>query len=163
MICARLKTTGNRTFIPGRSLSPRKNIVADTGSPRFYKALSFLKEHCYEPIGINDLMQASQLSQRGLHKAFQKHVSQSPGRELRRMRIARAEDLLINSDHELKVIAQMCGYRSQNSFWVSFREVLGESPGKFRSRFRGFFSRHERGWHRSSATRDTARIRLLPK
>ncbi len=125
-----------KIIIPGlKRSSSRSQLALDVGSRGFCKAFDFLKKHFDEPIGTRDLCKVSKLSRRGLHKAFQQHIEESPGRELRRRRIEYAKNLLVQSDYELKVIAKMCGYRSQNSFWVSFREIAGEAPGKFRTRF----------------------------
>jgi len=139
-----------------------KQIPANPDSQRFHKALMFLKRRCFEPIGVKDLMKASQLSRRGLHKAFQKYIGHGPGRELRRMRIERARELLAGSEHGLNVIAKMCGYRSGNSFWVSFREALGESPGKFRSRFRGSPVENRNGSHHRVKANKIATVILWP-
>jgi transcriptional regulator GlxA family with amidase domain len=147
------KILGNR---PKGPLPSQSNLSIGTGSRRFRLALDFLEKHFYEPIGTEDLSRVSKLSRRGLHKAFRQHVGQSPGWALRRMRIQRAKNLLMDSKLELKVIAKMCGYRSQNSFWVSFREIVGESPGKFRSRY-CFSPIHNKktSWHLSGHGRVT--------
>jgi AraC-like DNA-binding protein len=143
------------------ALSTGKRSAVNSTNQRFCKAFAFLVKHCYEPIGVNDLVKVSELSRRGLHKAFKKHVGQGPGRELRQMRIRRAKDLLANSNHKLKTIAKMCGYRSNNSFWISFRGLLGESPGEFRSRVRKNFSQTKNGQPVSSGD-SIATVKLLP-
>ena len=101
---------------------------------RLYEGIKFLEKHFCQPITVHDIVEAAAMSRRGLYKAFQRQTGQSPGRELRRLRIERAESLLDHSSLELKVIARKCGYRSVNSFWVAFREVTGVSPGKYRLR-----------------------------
>jgi AraC family transcriptional regulator, transcriptional activator FtrA len=107
-----------------------------SSSGRFHRGFAFLQRQYFEPIQVDDLVKASGMSRRGWYKAFQRHTGRSPGRELRRLRIERAKELLVNSDWNLRAIARMCGYRSANSFWISFREIVGESPGTYRSRFR---------------------------
>jgi transcriptional regulator GlxA family with amidase domain len=113
----------------------RQRGPINSGNERFRRGFKFLKNHCYKSIGVEDLVKVSKLSRRGLHKVFKTNIGQSPGRILRQMRIEHAKDLLIHSNHQLEVIAKMCGYRSNNSFWVSFRNAVGKSPGKFRSQF----------------------------
>lgn len=123
----------NAAYVKSVGLLPiQETGTGPTFGRRLYQSLNFLTQHCYEPIGIDDLARASNLSRRGLHKAFRRHIGQSPGRALRRIRIERAKDLLANSDFNQKIIAQVCGYRSVNSFWVSFRAIVGQSPGHFR-------------------------------
>jgi AraC family transcriptional regulator, transcriptional activator FtrA len=107
------------------------------GSPgrALHESLNFLREKWHEPITVGDLTKVSALSRRGFQKAFQRHTGHSPGRELRRVRIERSKELLASGDDNLRVVAQRCGYRSVNSFWVAFRQATGMSPGKYRSRF----------------------------
>jgi transcriptional regulator GlxA family with amidase domain len=108
-----------------------------TGSPSspFRKSLSFLQENWHEPIKVNDVIKASTLSRRGFQKAFRRHTGHSPGRELRRLRIEHSKELLTDFDYNLNIVAQMCGYRSLNSFWVAFRQSTAMSPGRYRARF----------------------------
>ncbi len=100
---------------------------------RFHAGLAFLQKHCYAPIQVGDVVKATALSRRGLYKTFQKFVGRSPGYELRRLRIEGAKKLLDDSNHNLKTIAKMCGFRSENSFFVAFRSATGISPGKYRA------------------------------
>jgi len=107
-------------------------IVGVTPKGRLYEGIKFLQKHFCRPITVHDVVKAAAMSRRGLYKAFQRQTGQSPGRELRRLRIECAKNLLDNSSLELKEIAKLCGYRSVNSFWVAFRRVMGVSPGKYR-------------------------------
>jgi AraC family transcriptional activator FtrA len=118
-------------------LRPAQFKIPVIGSPSraLHESLNFLRKKWHEPITVNDLTKASALSRRGFQKAFQRHIGHSPGRELRRLRIKRGKELLAGSNFNLSVVAQRCGYRSLNSFWVAFRRATGISPGKYRSRF----------------------------
>ena len=79
-----------------------------------------------------DVAAATGLSRRGLYKAFIKHVGISPGKVLRLQRLETAKNLLSGSEHSLAEIARISGFRNVNSFWVSFRNSEGISPGEFR-------------------------------
>jgi transcriptional regulator GlxA family with amidase domain len=98
-------------------------------------SIKFLRANWQKPIGVGDLITVSALSRRGFQKSFLKHTGQNPGRALRRLRIERGKALLVATDHDLRVIAQKCGYRRLNSFWVAFRRTTGMSPGRYRLRF----------------------------
>jgi AraC-like DNA-binding protein len=50
------------------------------------------------------------------------------------VRIDRAKQLLIGSDHKIGTIAGMCGYQSANSFCIAFKRVTGMSAKKFREK-----------------------------
>lgn len=83
------------------------------------------------PINVSDLVNVSGLSRRGFHKAFLMHTGLCPGEALRNLRVERAKRLLITQDLNVVDIAFRCGYRSANSFWVSFRQSTGVAPGAF--------------------------------
>ena len=53
----------------------------------------------------------------------------------RRVRIARARELLISGDTPQKVIAQSLGYQDVASFARAFRKATGSAPGAYRKRF----------------------------
>jgi transcriptional regulator GlxA family with amidase domain len=59
-------------------------------------------------------------------------VGRPPGHELQRVRIERAKKLLLESREKLNVIAELCGYRSANSFWSAFKQATGVSPKLYR-------------------------------
>ena len=96
------------------------------------KGFDFLTKHCSLNINVSDIVVATGLSRRGLYKAFMKHTGISPGKALRFVRLETAKGLLCDSKYDLAKIADICGFRNTNSFWVSFRNAEGISPGKFR-------------------------------
>jgi LacI family transcriptional regulator len=98
------------------------------------KSLRFIWEHSHEPISVKDLVAVAAMSRRGLHKAFLEQLGRTPGQELHRVRIERAEKLLSESNHKIEVLAGMCGYQSANSFCVAFKQATGMSPKHFRDR-----------------------------
>jgi transcriptional regulator GlxA family with amidase domain len=74
------------------------------------------------------LIKAAALSRRGFLKAFLKHVSGHPSDELQQIRMEHAQRWLARTTYPLATIAQLCGYRSANNFWVAFRRFHGLSP-----------------------------------
>ena len=46
-----------------------------------------------------------------------------------------AKKLLTQSRMKLDEIAELSGYQSANSFWVSFRQSTGMSPKQYQKRF----------------------------
>jgi transcriptional regulator GlxA family with amidase domain len=92
------------------------------------RSLRFMWEHCHEPIGVNDLAKVAAMSVRSFHQAFVDSVGRPPGHELQRIRIELAKRLLTDTDKKMDELAEMCGYESANSFWVSFKRATGKSP-----------------------------------
>lgn len=115
--------------IPPLGLIARKSsdLVA-LNHPGVARSLKFMWDHSHEPIGVNDLAKAACMSIRSFHQAFVDNVGRPPGHELQRIRIEQAKRLLSNSSEKMDTIANRCGYRSGNSFWVAFRQATGVSP-----------------------------------
>lgn len=107
------------------------------------RTLSFLQRNWQRPIQVADLIKVSALSRRGFLKAFLKHIGSHPSDELQRLRMKRAQTLLSRTNRPMQKIAQLCGYRSVNSFWVAFRRFHGLSPQNYRNTTI-VWSRHKR-------------------
>ncbi|MEK7781679.1 MAG: DNA-binding transcriptional regulator [Verrucomicrobiota bacterium] len=103
--------------------------------PGVARALRFIMDHCHEGIGVDDLAKAAAMSRRGLHQAFLEQLGRPPGHELQRLRLERAKQQLVASDHKLEAIGESCGYQSANSFWFAFKNATGLSPKQYREKF----------------------------
>ena len=100
--------------------------------PGVARTLRFMAQNFHHPIQVQDLTEMAGLSRRGFFKAFLRHTGIRPAQVLRQYRIGLAQQLLQDSELSLAEVAAQCGYRSVNSFWVSFRQVTGVSPGQYR-------------------------------
>lgn len=98
------------------------------------RSLRFLWENGHKPICIKDLVTVSAMSRRGMHKAFVEHLGRTPGQELQRVRIDRAQKLLTRTTQKIETIAHDSGYQSINSFCVAFKRATGFSAKQFRER-----------------------------
>jgi len=69
-----------------------------------------------------------------LHRMVRKHFGVSPMRLVTRLRMERAQELLILHDAPQSVIGNMVGYRNEFAFLVAFKRFSGVTPGAFRKR-----------------------------
>jgi LacI family transcriptional regulator len=120
---------------PLRLVVRKSSDLVAINHPGIARSLKYMREHCREPIGVNDLARAAAMSVRAFHRAFFEHLGRSPGNELNRIRMERAKKMLCESGARIHEIADMCGYENENSFWVAFRRATGMSPNKFRKQF----------------------------
>lgn len=95
-------------------------------------ALRYIAEHYADPIGVDEVAEAACMSRRGLHQAFCEHVGCAPGEKIRSTRIQAAKRILGGSDDKIETVAKRCGYLNPNTFFASFRSVVGISPAEFR-------------------------------
>lgn len=84
------------------------------------------------PITIEDLSREVFLSPYYLIRAFRRVYRQTPHQYLVGQRIARAKELLRNSDLSITEICAAVGFESLGSFSTLFRKVAGISPSAYR-------------------------------
>jgi len=96
------------------------------------RALSFIWEHYAEPIGVDDVIDASRMSRCGLYRAFEKHVGRSLGDELERKRIEEAKRLLTESTEKLHRVAALSGFSGGEHLSRAFTRAVGVTPSEYR-------------------------------
>jgi AraC-like DNA-binding protein len=84
------------------------------------------------PMTIEDLSREVALSPYYLIRAFRHVYKQTPHQYLVGLRIARAKELLRNSDLSITEICVAVGFESLGSFSTLFRKVAGISPSAYR-------------------------------
>ena len=85
------------------------------------------------PITIDDLSREVALSPYYLIRAFRQVYKQTPHQYLVGLRIAKAKELLRNSDLSITEICVTVGFESLGSFSTLFRKVAGIAPSAYRA------------------------------
>ena len=88
-------------------------------------------------VALAALARASGLGRRTLLRRFASATGMTPIEYCRRVRIARARELLEGGDTSQKEIAKSLGYKDVASFARAFRKAVGSAPGAYRKRFGG--------------------------
>ena len=88
-------------------------------------------------VALAALATASGLERRTLLRRFASATGMTPIEYCRRVRIARARELLEGGDTSQKEIAESLGYKDVASFARAFRKAVGSAPGAYRKRFGG--------------------------
>jgi len=86
--------------------------------------------------GINAQALARELnvSYSSFRHTFQQHTGSSPHQYLLELRLVRARNLLTQTTHSVKEIAQQTGFEDEHYFCRFFKMKTGLTPGKWRSR-----------------------------
>ncbi len=95
-------------------------------------AVSFIRDHFRDPIGVGDVAAQTSLGRRRLHDALVKHAGHGVSHEITRMRLEQAIELLRTTDNKLAAIADEVGFSSAPYMSAVFRRELSRSPGSFR-------------------------------
>lgn len=124
-------------LLPPTSVVTRQSSdVMAVSDPNVKLALRFIAEHATEKISVEDVVNATTVSRRVLERQFQELLRKTPLDEIRAVRLARAKQLLINSDLSITQVAQRSGFGSGERFCVSFQNALGFGPLAYRHKFR---------------------------
>jgi transcriptional regulator GlxA family with amidase domain len=94
----------------------------------------YVAVHLHSKIKLGDLARVMHFSQCKFNRIFKASFGCTPGQYVRRMRIARAQNLMTISSDPLRQIAVECGFADPSHFNHCFRKVVGESPAIWRAR-----------------------------
>ena len=106
-------------------------------NPRVVRAMRFIREHACNGIDVGDVVRHVGISRRSLENHFLNDVGHTMGCEIRRVRIERAKQELMNFEKSVRQVADRCGFAGLAQFCSSFRKETGETPTGFRGRVRG--------------------------
>lgn len=99
-------------------------------------ALCFIRDNAHKPVSVEEIAASLGVGRRALERRFAAFIGHSPGRELRRVRIERVEQLLLETDRSLDDIAFRCGFAYPAQLYKAFRTTTGMTPSQYRKRFR---------------------------
>lgn len=106
-----------------------KNILL---KERTQKMLSYIHEHYADPITIQDIAQAAQISRSECFRCFQKFVCQKPFEYLISYRLVKAAELLKTTSLSISEISIRCGFNYQSYFGKRFQDYYKMSPMTYR-------------------------------
>ena len=113
---------------------------ADADNENFSKAVKYVHERYTEKIQIKDIALKANCSVRNLYRFFARYAGCTPVEYVLQMRLAKARDLLLNSQLNISEIAFQCGFNGGNYFSTKFHELTGITPGDFRKNPEKFYN-----------------------
>jgi AraC family transcriptional regulator len=85
------------------------------------------------PVPTSSMAAAAHVSVAQLNRLFGRATGSTPAAAVSRLRCARAEDLLANTDLPFAAVARLCGYADAAHFSHRFRTLHGVSPRAYRA------------------------------
>ena len=126
------KAVGEIRVPPQRVVVRRSSDTFATSDEMVRRALSFIREHAVQPIGVGDVLAAVPLSRRPLELRFKRATGRTLQKEIWRVRLKRAKEMLIETNLSIADIAENCGFNEPQRMSEVFTRELGEAPGAFR-------------------------------
>jgi LacI family transcriptional regulator len=125
-----------RIFVdPIRVFSRQSTDVMAVSDWAVASAARFMREQTLHGCRLTDVLQKVNVSRATLEKRFRKHLNRSPKQEMRRIKIERIKQLLVETDFTLERIAELSGFEHPEYMSVLFKRETGQTPGKYRNQF----------------------------
>lgn len=102
---------------------------------RLNRVLDLLDRRFHEPLRVAELCEVANLSERSLHRYFVRHVGESVGRYLNRLRIGYATRQLTGTDWPIALIATKAGFPNLANFNRQFLSARNMTPSAYRRFF----------------------------
>lgn len=99
-------------------------------------AMRFIRDHACDGINMKDVLRAVPQSRRRLENQFRRLFGRTPHGEILRVQLARARQLLLQSDLPLPVVAERAGFKHSEYFSVVFKKQVGLPPSQYRAQNR---------------------------
>jgi AraC family transcriptional regulator len=116
-----------------QSTPPRR-----TGAPRWLlQVREIIRENIQPRITLGGLCRSVGRHPVHISREFHRHFGCTISEYLRRVRIAKAQSLLVSQNLEMAEIALACGFSDQSHFTNEFRRMTGVPPYRYRLRIRG--------------------------
>ena len=103
-----------------------------TAQIRIQKMLSLIRENYAEPVTLEDIAKAADISRSEAGRCFDTYMECSPVEALIRHRLQAALRLMKDTTLTLQEIGWSCGFHSVSYFIRQFRKAYGCTPGEYR-------------------------------
>ncbi len=99
------------------------------------RARDHADRHYREPLDLAALAAVAGMSKYHFQRLFTATYGLSPAAHLSMRRVERAQDLLRSTNLTVTEVCHAVGFSSLGSFSSRFRQLVGESPSEFQSRY----------------------------
>ncbi len=96
------------------------------------RVIDFVEARLDQELSLDDLAGVADLSPFHFSRVFKLTTGETPYHFVCSRRLARAQQLLIESEVGLAELALACGFASQSHFTAAFSKAFGTSPGRYR-------------------------------
>lgn len=115
-----------------RSHDPAPRERVHLSPAKLSRVLAYIEAHLDSELSLTTLAAVAGLSPFHFSRTFKLATGESPYHYVSLRRLARAQQLLSDSQLPLVQIALECGFASQSHFTSVFSKALGTSPGRYR-------------------------------
>jgi len=126
-ICERIRGRHDRQRVPLK-------LTLGTSQPKLMDAVALMEANLEEPMSLDELSAAVNLSRRQLERLFQKYLHSVPTRYYLDLRLYKARQLLLQTPMSVVDVAIASGFVSAPHFSKCYRDFFGKPPRDERRR-----------------------------
>ncbi|MES2259805.1 MAG: helix-turn-helix domain-containing protein [Pseudomonadota bacterium] len=102
--------------------------------PKLTEAVTLMEANIEEPLSTDDIANLVGLSRRQLERLFKQYLGSLPSRYYLELRLRRARQLLLETNHSIVQVGLVCGFSSGSHFSTAFGTLFGHTPREERQR-----------------------------
>lgn len=116
------------------NIEPGGGVPADIILDKRIRAfVGYIEEHYVEPVTIEDIARAADVSKAECGRCFRRALGTTPYAYLTDYRIRCAADMILEGAGSMTQIAHACGFGSSGHFSKTFKNIVGMSPKAYKS------------------------------
>jgi len=118
---------------PPRGIAVRKSTdFTAINDPHVARTARLIRDHALSGAGVEELLREVPVSRSAIFRRFKQQLGRSPKKEVIRLRIERAKELLRETNLPVARIAERVGYAEAKYFIAVFHRLVGTTPLRYR-------------------------------
>lgn len=124
---------------PTRVVTRQSTDTLAVDDPDVAAAVRFIRQNAVKPhVDVPAVLRVVPISRRALERRFEQVLGRTPAEEIRRVRLERARQLLLETDLPIPSVSAASGFGSPEYLSFVFKSEFNETPHKYRSRSRAW-------------------------
>ena len=116
------------------SCNPANTLHRSPYGKAMKQTLDYIQEHFAQKLSLQKLSEIAELSPNYFHKIFTEIMRITPNEYIASLRLNKAKDLLLRTNHPIYLIADQCGFNNVSYFSFLFKKSFRITPVDFRNR-----------------------------
>ena len=117
-------------FLHGQTIQQRRPLH------RTARAIDWIKHNFDQPLSIDALAEAANMSKSSLHHHFKALTAMSPLQYQKQLRLQEARKMMLTEALDAATVARRVGYESPSQFSREYKRFFGNTPSEHAARFR---------------------------
>ncbi|NOU96414.1 helix-turn-helix domain-containing protein [Paenibacillus sp. LMG 31456] len=117
-------------------------IDSSSGPNWMREILLYIDDHLFKDIGLSTVSRKASVTSAHFSRVFKQTIGMNLTEYIMTKRIIRAKELLNITDHNISLIAEMCGFETLPHFHRMFKKVLGITPAAYRKSAKGILEKN---------------------